>query len=119
MTIRRILSAMMRRWYIPLGVLACAALLMVMLARDGGIYTTKTVVAFTLPATTSLSRVNGMSDANIIAFAAAVVRETNNGRAPARYSMDDSPYYGAGIREGELVDLAKSGNQWVSSVKPK
>ena len=115
MTTRQILSAMLRRWYIPVGILLCAVLLTVMLARDGGTYTTKTVVSFMRPASTSLSPSNGTNDSNVIAFAAAVLQETNNGRPPARYSMDDAPYYGAGIREGELVELANSGNQWMST----
>ena len=36
MTFREILSTMLRRWYIPLAVLAAAALATVLLARDGG-----------------------------------------------------------------------------------
>lgn len=105
---------MLRRWYIPMGLLACAAVVTVLLARDGGVYTTSTVVSFTLPETTSLSAHNGVKDSSVIAFAGAVVGETNNGRPPARYSTSDAPYYGAGVREGVLVELANSGSQWVS-----
>ena len=115
MTIREILSAMLRRWYIPIGLLACAALVTMMLARGGGVYTTKTVVSFLRPAETSLSPYNGTKDLSVIAFAGAVVQETNDGRPPTRYSMSDAPYYGAGVREGVLVELANSGSQWVST----
>jgi hypothetical protein len=115
-TVRQLMSILFRRWYIPLGLLACAALVTVMLARDGGIYTTRTVISFMLPASTSLSPTNGTNDSSIIAFAASVVQETNNGRPPAGYSMEDAPYYGAGIREGELVKLIDSGNQWAPMV---
>jgi len=115
MTFRQILSAILRRWYIPLAVLACAALVTLMLARDGSIYTTKTVVSFMRPATTSLSPANGTNDSSVIAFAGTVVRETNNGRPPVRYSTNEAPIYGAGIREGEIVELVNSGNQWVST----
>jgi hypothetical protein len=114
-TIRDIFSAMLRHWYIPLGLIACAALITVLLARDGGIYTTKTVVSFLRPDSTSLSPSNGMNDSSVIAFAGSVVLETNNGHPPAGYSMEDAPYYGAGIREGVLVELANSGNQWAST----
>ena len=116
MTIRELMSAVLRRWYIPLGLLAGAALLTVILARDGGIYTTTTVVSFMLPASTSLSPTNGTNDSSVIAFAGSVVQEANNGRPPARYSMGDAPYYGAGVREGVLVQLANAGSQWVSTV---
>jgi hypothetical protein len=115
MTIREILSAMLRRWYVPIGLLACATLVTVMLARDGGVYTTKTVVSFLRPAETSLSPYNGTTDLSVIAFAGAVVQETNSGRLSLRYSMSDAPYYGAGVREGVLVELANSGSQWVST----
>ncbi|MET1044815.1 MAG: hypothetical protein ABWX59_11950 [Microbacteriaceae bacterium] len=114
MIVREVLSALLRRWYIAVGLLGCAALITAMLARDGGIYTTTTVVTFMRPATTSLSPANGTNDLSVIAFAGAVVQEINNGRSPARYS-EDAPYYGAGVREGVLVELANSGNQWVSA----
>jgi hypothetical protein len=106
---------MLRRWYLPLAVLACAALLTVFLVRDGGTYSTRTVISFMLPTTTTLSPANGTTDSSVIAFAAAVVQVTNNGRPPARYSMDDAPFYGAGIRQGILVQLENSGNQWAST----
>ncbi|MDJ0323744.1 hypothetical protein QMG61_08195 [Cryobacterium sp. PH31-AA6] len=115
MTFRDILLAMLRRWYIPLVLIACAALITVVLARDGGVYTTTTVVSFMRPATTSLSPTNGTTDVSVIAFAGAVVQETNNGRPPARYSTNEAPLHGAGVRQGVLVELANSGNQWVST----
>lgn len=115
MTVRDILSAMIRRWYVPVVALAAAALATVLLARDGGIYTTTTVVSFMRAASTTLSPDNGTTDSSVIAFAGTVVEETNNGRPPARYSMEDAPYYGAGVREGVLVELANSGSQWVST----
>ena len=108
---------MLRRWYIPIGLLVCAAVVTVMLARDGGIYTTSTVVSFMRPASSSLSPANGTNDMSVIAFAGAVVRETNNGRPPSRYSLGEAPYYGAGVREGVLVELANEGSQWVSTFR--
>lgn len=116
MTIPYIVSAMVRRWYIPLTVLVCAALAIVTMARDGGTYTSRTVVSFLRPAATSLLPDNGADDLSIIAFASAVVLEANDGDVPESYSLADAPYYGAGIREGTLVKLTNSGNQWYSSV---
>jgi hypothetical protein len=115
MTVREILTAMLRRWYIPVTVLACAALATVLLARDGGIYSTRTVVSFTLSPATSLTPDNGSENTSVVAFAGAVVSAIHNGRPPAPYSMAEAPYYGAGVREGVRVDLVDSGNQWVSS----
>ncbi|KFF60732.1 hypothetical protein JF66_02555 [Cryobacterium sp. MLB-32] len=115
MSIREILSAMVRHWYIPIALLACAVLITFMLARDGGIYSTNTVVSFMLPTTTTLSPYNGTRDSSVITFAGAVVRETNNGQPPARFSTSDAPFYGTGVREGSVVDLADSGSQWAST----
>jgi hypothetical protein len=114
-TFSDIVAAMARRWYVPLGVLACAALLTAFLVHDGGVYSTSSVVTFTRSSTTSLSPDNGADDSSVVAFAGAVVNAINNGRPPAPYSMADAPYYGAGIREGVRVDLADEGNQWVST----
>ncbi|PWC05161.1 hypothetical protein [Agromyces badenianii] len=113
MTVREILIAMLRHWYIPLLLLTGTGLLTVMLAQDGGIYTTRTVVSFMLPAATSLQPSNGIRDTSIIAFAGTVAQEINNGRPPARYSTDDAPFYGAGVREGVIVGLPNAGNQWM------
>lgn len=115
MTVRDILTAMLRRWYIPIIALACAALVTVMLARDGGTYSTSPVVTFMRPTTTSLSPHNGTDDSSVVAFAGAVVNAIHNGRPPEPYSMGDAPFYGAGVREGIRVDLADAGNQWVST----
>lgn len=115
MTVREILAALARRWYVVVVVCAATILLALAMLRDGGTYTTRTVIAFTLPATTTLTFSNGLDDANVIAFAGAVTQEVNNGRPPARYSTDEAPFYGAGVREGVLVSLASAGNQWVSS----
>lgn len=116
MTLRHLLVAMLRRWYVPLAICACIALAAVMMVKDGGIYTTKTVIAFLRPTGTSLSADNGANYESIIAFASAVVAETNSSRLPEGYSMEDAPYYGAGVREGTLIDLARTGNQWASNV---
>lgn len=115
MTVREVLAAIARRWYVVVVVCVAAVLLAFAMFRDGGIYTTRTVIAFTLPATTTLTFSNGLDDANVIAFAGAVTEEVNNGRPPARYSTDEAPFFGAGVREGVLVSLASAGNQWVSS----
>lgn len=115
MTTREIMSAMLRRWYITLGLLLCAGILWIMLAQDGGTYSTRTVISFMLPARTTLSPMNGTTDSSIIAFASTVVREANDGQVPPRYSLDDAPYYGAGIREGTLVEMTNEGNQWAST----
>lgn len=115
MTIRNLGSAMLRRWYVVVFFLVVALVAGFVLARSGGIYTSETVVSFTLPTKTTLSPDSGLDDSSVIAFAGLVAQEVNNGKAPESYSSDDAPYYGAGVRQGVLVSLPNAGNQWVTS----
>ncbi|ODT39574.1 MAG: hypothetical protein ABS62_12865 [Microbacterium sp. SCN 70-200] len=112
MTIRGVLSAMGRRWYVVLAVFTLAGAGLAYFADDGGSYATRTIVSFTWPDATLLQAQNGNTDDDVIAFAGAVATEINNGRAPQTYSESDAPYYGAGIREGYVVALQDLGNQW-------
>jgi len=114
-TVRNVLSAMLRRWYIPLGVLLIAAVLLAAFVRDGGTYTTRTVVSFTYGTKPVFSYGSGANDANVIAFAGAIASEINDGKPVERYSDDSAPYFGAGVREGVLVGLTAAGNQWATS----
>ena len=115
MTVRDLGSAMLRRWYVVAVALILSVVGGYLLQRGGGLYTTETVVSFLLPDKTSLSLNSGLDDASVIAFAGAVAREVNGGRAPASFSTDDAPLYGAGLREGVVVSLPNAGNQWSTS----
>jgi len=114
-TLRAVLSAIGRRWYFALATLLVTALAFALFARDGGTYTTKTVVTFLVPATSSLSPDNGSGDSSVIAFARSVAAAVNTGKNPISYSTDDAPYYGAGLRQGVLVVVPNDGNQWFQS----
>lgn len=115
MTIRELMRAVLRRWYVLVVAIVLAVAGGYLLHRNAGVYTTQTVVSFMLPDKTSLSQNSGLDDASVIAFAGTVAQEVNDGRAPARYSTDDAPFYGAGVRKGILVTIPDAGNQWVSS----
>lgn len=115
MTFGAVLTAMRRRWYLVVAILLVVALAFVLFAREGGGYTAKTAVTFLVPSTTSLSPDNGSGDTSVIAFARSVAAQVNSGRDPVSYSMDDAPYYGAGLRQGVLVVVPNDGNQWYQS----
>ena len=115
MTVRDIVLAIGRRWYVLIAVLLCFCGLAAMLARDGGSFSTRTVVTFTLPARTTLDPESGVSDASVIAFAGAIATEINLGKPSPQYSDWSAPYYGAGVRQGVIVGLRNAGNQWRSS----
>lgn len=115
MTLREVLRAAMRRWYVLLLVIAIAAAGSVWLQRDGGTYATRTSVVFTLPGEVALLPENGATDERVIAFASAVAQELNGGRPAPTYATADAPAYGAGVREGVWVGLPNHGGQWVDS----
>ncbi len=115
MTIRRLLVAVFRRWYVMLAVLAIGAALAFFLVSTGGTYSTKTVGWFTYAGANPLSLDNGSNSESLIAFAGAVAAEVNDGKPVPRYSSSDAPYYGAGLRQGVAVGLRDAGSQWASS----
>ncbi|MGV8911595.1 MAG: hypothetical protein ACOH14_03185 [Rhodoglobus sp.] len=115
MTIREVGFAMLRRWYVLGTALIIAIIGGYLLQQGGGLYTSKTVVSFLLPDKSNLSLNSGLDDLSVIAFAGAVARGVSDSGAPTRYSTDDAPLYGAGLREGVLVSLPNGGNQWSTS----
>jgi hypothetical protein len=115
LTFRAVLSAIRRRWFVVVLALAAAVGGFSAFLHDGGIYTTKTIVTFLVPATTTLSPDNGSNDDSVIAFARSVAAQVNAGRNPVSYSEDTAPYYGAGLRQSVLVDVPSDGNQWYES----
>lgn len=115
MTFRDIVAAMLRRWYLPLIALVIAGGGWFLWARDGGCFTTSTVVSFTLPSRASLLPESGADDESVIAFAGVVAQEINGTRPAPRYASRDAPLYGVGVRQGVLVGLPNSGGQWARS----
>jgi hypothetical protein len=112
MTVGELLGAMRRRWYVMLAVAAVAAIAVVYLAQDGGIYSTRTVVTLRYAQAAVVAPDNGMGVDGVITFAGTIAAQINGGRPVPRYASSDAPYYGAGIRQGEVVGLRDEGNQW-------
>jgi hypothetical protein len=112
MTVLDLGSTILRRWYVVVVALIFAAFGGYLLQGSGGLYTSETVVSFLLPKETSLSPNSGLDDTSVIAFSGVVARAAGSGRAPVNYSTDDAPLYGAGLRQGVVLALPNSGNQW-------
>lgn len=112
MTFRDVVRAMLCRWYVCVGILALATALTASLWNLGNLYTTKTVVAFTVSSASSLQPDNGTLDSNVIDFASAIANEINDDQHSPRYASADAPYYGAGIRRGIMITLPNNGGQW-------
>lgn len=115
MTLREVLGAIWRRWYVSVAILLCAAALGNYFGSTSGVYSTRTAVSFTFQDGSSLAPNSGIADESVIAFAGAIAADINRSRPSVRYSSMDAPYYGAGIREGVLVALRDTGSQWLSS----
>lgn len=112
---RDALAAVGRRWYVLVAVVLAFAALTFAVYRDGGSFTTRATVTFTLPSRSTLLPESGLTDLSIIGFAGAVATSINAGKPVQTFSSADAPYYGAGVREGVMVSLRNSGNQWISS----
>lgn len=115
MTVRDILKSIARRWYVFLLTMAAVMAAAAAMYVDGGSFSTRTTVVFTSPDAQNVLGDTTSSDSGVIAFAGAVATELNNGIAVQTYSSADAPYYGAGVREGVMVSLRNTGNQWVTS----
>ncbi|MBO1769112.1 hypothetical protein [Agrococcus sp. TF02-05] len=115
MTIYDSLRAIRRRWYACASALLLAGALIAVFSADSGVYSTRTVVAFTYPHESSLTPDNATSNESVIAFAGAVVAAINAEAPSLRYSASDAPFYGAGLREGVAVGLQDEGSQWAPS----
>ena len=117
MTLRQVVAAVLRRWYVPLIVLMAAAALTTQLVKSGGLYSTRTAVIFVNigPHQVAIGPDNGSENASIIAFAGAVANDVNNGRPVFGYALPDAPLYGAGVSQGVFVGLRDDGGQWGTS----
>lgn len=113
MTVRELLGVMLRRWYVVVAVFLGVGLFAASSISAGGVYATRTVIAFVAPGDyTGPFDTDGSTQKGAIAFAASVARVINDGEEPPRYATTEAPYYGAGIREGVLVSLPSTGGQW-------
>ncbi len=108
-----LMGVVLRRWYVALATLMCGAAVILVLAQDDGVFTTRTAITFRYPGATALQPYNGFRDKSVVSFASLIARKVNGGEAPATYASDSAPYYGAGIRQGVLVGLPNEGNQWL------
>lgn len=115
--VRDALGVLRRRWYVMLVIAAAACACGVILLRDGGSYTSTTVVSFTWPGVTTTTPYNGSDTDSVITFARAVATEVNgNGSREQYYSHLDAPLYGAGLREAVVVAVGNEGSQWITNV---
>jgi hypothetical protein len=113
-TLHDLIAVVRARWYVVLAVLVLAAGAGVLFARDGGLYTTRTVVAFVVPNDGPWDG-GGSREDGVIALALAVAEQAGEGRGSVDYAAADAPFFGAGIRQGVSIGLPDTGGQWEAS----
>jgi hypothetical protein len=114
MALHELIAVVRARWYVVVVVLALAAGAGLIFARDGGLYTTRTVVAFVVPDDAPWDG-GGSREDGVIAMALAVAAQADEGRRSVEYAAPDAPFFGAGIRQGARVGLPDTGGQWEAS----
>ena len=107
-----VVSAVLRRWYVLVGVAALTAL-GVMLVRDtGGVYWARVNVVFLAPPEKNNDNSFALPPATAVNFAAVIEREFNGAPIEGRFGYPSATLYGSGVREGYSVILINRGGQW-------
>ncbi len=116
MTVRQYFAAVLRRWYVLVGVLAVTLGGVVALHRDAPLYWGRVDVVFFSPPNAQVqSNVLTSADESVIFFAAAVQRVVDAGHPRPALASPDATLYGTGARHGFSIRLYNSGGQWVSN----
>ena len=105
-----------RRWLIVALIAAATIVAGWQLLSSSGLYTTRTMIAFTVPTGAALDE-GGSTEPGIITFAATVASEVDQNTARVRYSDADAHPYGIGVRQGVFVGVPDVGGQWSVSYR--
>lgn len=113
MTLANILRLLARRWYVILvGLLLTGGWAAVAL-QTTGVYTARTTITLMAPAAWAVAG-NSLTDpaTTVVGFARVVEKTIRESPTGQLFASADTPLYGSGIREGELVYLPNAGGQW-------
>ncbi|MGX1793225.1 hypothetical protein ACWIDW_09845 [Microbacterium sp. NPDC055312] len=105
-----------RRWIIVVLIAVGTVAAGWQLLSSSGLYTSRTMIAFTLPTGTALDE-GGSVEPGIITFAATVASEVDQNTTRVRYSNADARPYGIGVRQGVFVGVPDVGGQWSVSYR--
>jgi len=78
-----------------------------------GLYTARTTITLLAPAGWAVGG-NTLTDSatTLVGFARIIEETVNDGGGGQLFAAPDTPLYGAGVRQGELVYVPNSGGQW-------
>lgn len=116
MTMPRMLRALGRRWYVPLaGALVTGAVALGVIDATG-VYTARTTLTFTPPVGWAVGG-NTFTDSatSLVGFAKLVEQQVTDGGDGQLFAHPQTPLYGSGVREGEVLYVPDAGGQWASN----
>lgn len=109
-------GTMRRRWIIVALVAVVTIAAGCQLLSSSGLYTARTMIAFTVPTGAALDE-GGSAEPGIITFAATVAGDVDQNTTRVRYSDADARPYGVGVRKGVFVGVPDVGGQWSVSYR--
>jgi hypothetical protein len=112
-TTRTLLGIVGRRWYVVL-LGALLPIVVFLMMRTDGAYTTQARVAFIAPGISDVGQTDDGQLETLTAFAAAVERVYHDGKTSDRLA-ENATLYGAGVSQGVEVLLPNTGGQWQMS----
>ena len=113
MTVFRLLSIAIRRWYVVLVGLVCVVALCVTLADEEGVYWAQADVLF-LAGDKGGNPLENQTE-NVIHFASVIQSSLEEGGSDIRLSSPSASLHGTGLRSGFVSMLADTGGQWGSN----
>jgi hypothetical protein len=109
MTAGHLLRVLLRRWYVLLLAAILTAVVVGLLGRVPGVYSTQVDLVFLPP---NSANALGVTNDSLVQFAAVVEREFIGGRDDDPISTTGGTLYGQGVRVGWRVNLPNAGGQW-------
>ncbi|WP_411701296.1 hypothetical protein [Conyzicola sp.] len=112
MRANQVMSALLRRWYVLVGVAALTAVGVMFVMRVDGVYWARVNVVFLAPPEKTNPNSLALPPATTVNFAAVVEREFTGAAVENRFGSPAATLYGSGVREGYSVILVNRGGQW-------
>lgn len=100
-----------RQWGVLLAVLGAGVVASALLVSTAGLYTTRTLITFSLPGAAVLDATPS-EEPGIISFAVVVADTADLNDRPLHYAGADARPYGIGVRQGVFITVPDAGGQW-------
>lgn len=117
MTLARILRMLGRQWLVLIIGLALTAAGAAASLHVTGIFTARTTITLLPPIGWAIGgNTLSYSGATLVGFAKLVEQTVNEDDSGQLFAAPDTPLYGAGVRQGEVVYVPDAGGQWAPNL---